>query len=133
MQVHLTASHGRGVGKRPMMNGKQGQFQPIRDACLVIDIAQVIFDHLFGGAKVTGDFLVLEPLNDQSDNLDLLGCEPVADARADCIGFFRDSVSGFCLEIGMPGGDRVNTFQKGGAGDVAKDDAVKPWNRVGME
>src|SRR5258708_8712280 len=47
-----------------VVNGEQRQFQPVRHTNLVVDVAQVVLDHLLGRAQLGGDFLVLVPLND---------------------------------------------------------------------
>src|SRR5882724_3715250 len=46
----------------PVMDGKQRQFQPVRHADLVIDVAQIVLDHLLGGSQLRRDFLVLVTL-----------------------------------------------------------------------
>ena len=49
----LDRPHGCGAGSRgfrqnPVMNGEQRKLQAVRDPDLVINIAQIIFYHLFG-------------------------------------------------------------------------------------
>ena len=44
------------------MHAIQRQFQSVGDAKLVVDLAQVILDDLFGGAHFLGDIFVLETL-----------------------------------------------------------------------
>ncbi len=36
----------------------KSELKPVRDAQLVIDFAQVVFDHLLRGAQLKGNFLV---------------------------------------------------------------------------
>src|SRR5437016_3928164 len=63
-----SGSCGGGFVQNPMMDGEQRQFQPVRNADLVIDVAQVILDHLLGGSQLRCDLFVLVALNDQSNN-----------------------------------------------------------------
>ncbi len=55
----------------------------VGDTDLVINIAQIILDYLLGGPKQICDFLVLESLHDQGDNLQFLGRQAVANPGAD--------------------------------------------------
>ncbi len=97
LQIHLTTGNGGSVGQGAMVDGKQGQFQAIRNPGFVIDIAQVIFDDLFGGAEVAGNFLIFEPLNNERDDLDFFGGEAIAHAGADGIGFLGNATAKFFL------------------------------------
>ena len=47
-----------GLGQDAMVDGKQRQFQPIGDADLVVYVAEIVLDHLLGGAELLGDLLV---------------------------------------------------------------------------
>jgi len=80
-----------------------------------------------------GDFLVFEALDDQPHNLNLLGGESIANARAHRVGFLMDRSPGFLLQMDVAGADRVHAGDKLAAGDVAKNDAVKSMAGVGMQ
>src|SRR5580658_10746701 len=43
--------------QNPVMNREQRQLQPVRDANLVINVAQIILDDLFGRPQLRGNFL----------------------------------------------------------------------------
>src|SRR5437763_10213263 len=60
-------------GQDAMVDGEQRQFQAVRDADLVIHVAQVILDDLLGGAELGGDFFVLVSLHNQGNDLQFLG------------------------------------------------------------
>jgi hypothetical protein len=55
---------GCGLVQDAVVNREERQFQRVRHTNLVVDVAQVVLDHLLGRAKRGGDFLVLVPLND---------------------------------------------------------------------
>ncbi len=55
-----------------VVNGEQRKLESIGDTDLVIDIAQIVLDHLLGGAEFGGDFLVLVALHDQGNNTQFL-------------------------------------------------------------
>ena len=42
----------RGLIQDPVMDGEQRQFQPVRHADLVVDVAQIVLDDLFGRAEL---------------------------------------------------------------------------------
>ena len=65
-----------------MVNREERQLKPVRDANLVVDVAQVVLDHLLGCAQLGGNFFVLVSLHDQGDDLEFLGGEAVPNARA---------------------------------------------------
>ena len=46
------------VLQQVMMDAVERKLEPIRDAELVVDLAQVVLDDLFGGAEFDGDLLV---------------------------------------------------------------------------
>src|SRR5438270_4131780 len=51
-----------------VVNREQCQFQAVRDADLVVHVAQVVLDDLLSRAKLRGDFFVLVTLYDQRDD-----------------------------------------------------------------
>src|SRR5450756_839404 len=51
-----------------MMQAVEGQLQPIRDAKLVVDLTQVILDHLLSGTNLIGNFLIAHPTSDAADD-----------------------------------------------------------------
>jgi hypothetical protein len=53
-------------GQNTVMDGEEGQLQTVRDADLVIHVAQVILDDLLGGSEEIGNFLILKTLHDKS-------------------------------------------------------------------
>jgi len=65
-----------------MVNREQGEFQPVRHADLVIDVAQVVLDHLFGGFQLKCNFLVALALHNASDDHRLFGRESRLWARS---------------------------------------------------
>ena len=77
-----------------MMNREQGQFEPVGDASLIIDIPQVVLNYLFLRAELQGDVLVLAALHDERDDLHLLWSETVADPGT-------DRVAGIEKELGI--------------------------------
>ena len=81
-----------GLGQDAMVNSEQRKFKTVGNADLVVNVAQVIFDDLLGGAELRCDFLVLVALHDQGDDAEFLGGEAVANTSADEI-------------VGVAGGD----------------------------
>src|SRR6266849_7171677 len=47
-----------GLIQNPVVDGEQRQLQPVRHADFVIHIAQIVLDHLLGGAELCGDLFV---------------------------------------------------------------------------
>src|ERR1700675_2698352 len=76
---------GRGFVQDAVMNGEQRQFQPVRHTDLVVDVAQLVLDHLLGRTQLGGDFLVLVSLHDERHYAEFLGRQAVADAQPDHI------------------------------------------------
>ena len=74
-----------GFGQNPVMDGEQRKFQAVGDTDLVVNIAQVVLNDLLGGAEKSGDFLVLESLHDEGDDLQFLGSKAVTNPGADKI------------------------------------------------
>ena len=70
----------------------QGKFKAVCDAELVVDLAQIVLDDLFGGSQLKCNFLVALALRDASDDRRLLGREARlrgADSRAQLPGHGR--------------------------------------------
>src|SRR5580700_6359460 len=59
------SSSGRRFIQNPVMDRKQCQLQPVRNADLVIHIAQIILDDLLGRPQLRGNFFVLVALHNQ--------------------------------------------------------------------
>ena len=51
-----------------MMDGEQRQLQPVRNSDLVVDVAQIVLDHLLGGAELGGDLFIFVSLHDERDD-----------------------------------------------------------------
>src|SRR5579863_3961478 len=58
------------------------QLEPVAHAELVVDLAQVVLDHLLGGAELEGDLLVALALRDAGNDRHLLRREPRLVLRA---------------------------------------------------
>ena len=63
-----------------VMDAVERQLQAVGNAQLVVDLAQIILDHLLGGADLLGDFLVAHALRHARDNQQFLVAEPVSGA-----------------------------------------------------
>lgn len=50
LQVHLTTGLRRRFGERAVMDGEERQFEPVGNTGLVIDVTEVVLDHLLGRA-----------------------------------------------------------------------------------
>src|SRR5215469_14307796 len=57
-----------GALQQPVMDAVEGKFQAVRDAQLVIDLAQVVFDNLLGGPNLVSDLFVAHSLRDAGDD-----------------------------------------------------------------
>src|ERR1700678_867942 len=82
--AHLdrVARLGRSCGQDPMVDGKEGKLEPIGNARFVVNAAQIVLDHLFGGAQPQRNLFILAALHDQDYDLNLFRGKPVAHARA---------------------------------------------------
>ena len=58
-----------------MMHAVERQLQPVSHLQFVVNLAQVIFHHLLGGAHLTRDVFVFHPLRDPADDEHFLFAE----------------------------------------------------------
>src|SRR5580765_7661578 len=70
---HGIRYRGGGFVQDAVVDGEQCQFQPVGNADLVVDVAEVVLDDLFGRTKLSGDFLVLITLDDERYDAEFLG------------------------------------------------------------
>ena len=52
----------------PMVDGVEGQLEPVRNAELIENVMEVVFDGLFADEELFPDFLVPVALSDQLDD-----------------------------------------------------------------
>jgi hypothetical protein len=123
--LHLEEVAGAGgcFGEDSVVDGEEGEFEAVGDAGLVVDVAEVVLDDLLLGAELGGDVFVFTALDDEGDDLHLLGGEAVADAGSDAVDGLHGGYVG-ALEAALAAGDAADTVDKGSAFNVAADDAV---------
>src|SRR5581483_11779723 len=121
---HRRSGRGCSFVQDAVMNGEQRQLQPIRDADFVVHVAQVVLDHLFGGAELRGDLLILVALYDERDNAQLFRGETIAHPQADHIVFGELAGDGDVLDPGFSPRDLADALHQSGPGDVTVNDAV---------
>lgn len=80
-------------GQHPVVNGEQGQLQTVGNPCLIVDAPQVILHYLLGSCKAKSDLLVFAALDDERDDLHLLGSEAIANANTYRILFMDSSLA----------------------------------------
>ena len=100
-----------------MVQAVERQFQPVGYAQLVVYLAQVVLDHLFGGADLVGDLLVPHAARDAADDGQLFLGEFGQDARAGertglrAIGLDHPT-DGLVVDPGLAVGDLANAFDQ---------------------
>lgn len=125
VQLHEHVSDSGGcLGEHAVMDGEEGEFEAIGDAGLVVDAAEVILDDLLGGAEAHRDFLVFAALNDECDDLHLLGSEAIADSCADAVFFDGEVFRSAGSDGPFAARDSANAIDESGAGDGAMHDAI---------
>ena len=107
----------------------EGQLQPVADAQLVVDLAQIILDHLLGGSQLVGNLLVALALGDAGDDGHLLGRELGLDARVDQGGglgaiSLDDPADRLIVDPGFAGRDAAHAAHQQVGRDGAADDAA---------
>ena len=65
------------------MQSEKRQLEPVGDADLVVDVAQIILDDLLGSPQLQSDLFVLETLNDQRHDAQFFRRQAIANARSD--------------------------------------------------
>ncbi len=65
-----------------VMNGKQRKFETIRNADLVIYVAEIILDDLLGRPQLRGDFFILVSLNDERDDAQFFCSQAIAHSQS---------------------------------------------------
>ena len=100
-------------GQHAVVDGEERQLEPVADAGLVVDGAQVVLDDLLGGLEAEGDLAVLAALHDERDDAHLLGGEPVADARAHHVFLGRVGHHELRRQPGVAGGHRAHALHQG--------------------
>jgi hypothetical protein len=124
--LHLdeVAGLGCGLGEYAVVDGEEGELEPVGDASLVVDGTQVVFDDLLFGSELRRNLLVLAALNDQGDDLHLFWSQAVANAGPDAVrGLHGGDVDG--LHEALSTTYAANTVHQIGSGDVAAEDAVE--------
>jgi hypothetical protein len=112
-----------------MVETVQGELQAVGDAELVVDLAQVVLDDLFGGADLISDFLVAHAAGDATDDGQLLLRELGLDLGIGEIGGLGavgldDPTDGLIVDPGLAFGDLADTLDKEVGGDGARDNAT---------
>src|ERR1700722_13452031 len=72
---------GRSGGQYAIVRSKECKFEAIGNPRLVINIAQIILDHLFGSAQAKPNLFVLATLHEQGNDLQFLWGQPIAYTR----------------------------------------------------
>jgi hypothetical protein len=106
----------------------EGQFQTVGDSELVVDLAQVVLDDLFGGADLVGDLFVAHAAGDAADDRELFLGELGLDLGVGEAGGLRtvgfdDPANGLIVDPGFAVGDLAHALDQQIGGDGARDDA----------
>ena len=119
----------------------EGELEAIGNAELVVNLAQIIFDDLLGGAELVGDFLVALALGDAGDDEHLFLVEAGLIARVGevaglgAIGF-DDPGDGLIVNPGFADGDFAHALDeqigRDGTGNDAADAATIEVDGVGL-
>jgi hypothetical protein len=119
----------------------EGELETVGDAELVVDLAQVVLDDLFGGADLVGDLFVAHAAGDAADDGELFFGELGLDFGVSeggglgAIGF-DDPADGLIVDPGLAFGDLSDAFDekvgRDGAGDDATDTATVELDGVGL-
>jgi hypothetical protein len=115
-----------------VVNGEQRQLQPVRHTDLVVNVAQIILDHLLGRAQLGRDFLVLVALHNQRHNAQFLGRQPVADAQPDHIVLGQLARHRHVLHPAFAARDLADTVHQRRAGDVPINHAMRSRRHVAL-
>ena len=107
-----------------VVNGEQRKLKTIGDTDLVVDIAQIVLDHLLGGAEFGGDFLVLITLHDQGNDTQFLLREAVDDAGTDHVVLADFDGNGIVLDPGVTARNGAHAIEQVRSGHVAEDNTV---------
>lgn len=130
-QLQEVASLGGGIGKYLVVDGEKRELQAVRNAGLVVNAAQVVFDDLLLGAELEGDVLIFAALDNESDDLHFLGGEPIADAGTDGILSLHGGEVG-ALHKALSTGDLADALDEVCAADTSADDALESTRDVGI-
>lgn len=95
----------------------QGKLQAIGDAELVVDLAEVVLDDLFGGADLVRDLFVAHAAGDAADDGQFLLGELGLDFRIGEAGGlgtvgFDDPADGLVVDPGLAFGDLADAFDE---------------------
>src|SRR6185437_15942548 len=97
------------------MDAIERELKPVGDAELVIDLPEIILDHLLGSANFGGNFLVAHSLGDTGDDEQLLVRElglrtrrgELCGLRTICLNYPVDAL---IVQPGLAGGDLAHTL-----------------------
>ena len=94
----------RGFVQDSVMNREQSEFKTVGNADLVIYVAQIVLDDLFGCSQLSRDFLVLVSLNNERNNAKLFRGQAITHAQSDHIVFGQFTGYGDVLDPGLAAG-----------------------------
>ena len=111
------------------METVQGKLEAVRDAELVVDLAQVVFDDLLGGADLVSDFFVAHASGDAANDGQLFFGELGLDLRIGEAGGLGaigldDPADGLVVDPGLSLGDLADAFDEEIGGDGARNDTA---------
>ena len=106
------------------MNREKRELEAIGDADLVIDVPEVVLNHLLGSSKLRRNFFVLESLNDEGNDAQLFGSEAIANAGADDVVLGGFGGGSGVLHPGFAARDFAYAFNQRRAAHVAEDYAA---------
>ncbi len=112
-----------------MVETVESQLETVGDAELVVDLAQVVLDNLFGGADLVGDLFVAHAAGDAADDGQLFFGELGLDlgvGEAGGLGAvgFDDPADGLVVDPGLTLGDLADAFDEQVGGDGAGHDSA---------
>src|SRR5262249_11249534 len=123
----LRRGGGSGFGEHAVVNGEESELEAVRDSDLVVHVAQVILDDLFGGAQLRGDLFILIALHDQRDDLQLFWGQAVPHAGTHLVIYAIVGTGGdgcLILHPTLPLGDFADALHQRGSGHVAEDNPM---------
>ena len=114
-----------GFSQDAMVDREECELETVGDADLIVHVAQVILDDLFGRPELSGDFLVLVTLDDQGDDAQFLCGKTIANACADKIIRVTGGDGSLGVQdVGFATSDAPDAIDEGSAADAAKNDAL---------
>src|SRR5262249_38123492 len=115
-----------------VVNCEQRKFQSVGNSDLVVHIAQVVLDHLLGGAELRRDLFVLIPLDDQGNDAQFLGRKTIENSQTDHIVFGEFAGNGDILDPVFTTSNFTHAIHQRWAGDIAIHDAVRAVAHIAL-